>query len=62
MGLAEIQFINTYSNVPDEQIWLTYQRTGPAKDPTRLIDLSMQSGGRTFTDITQKVILKGGFY
>ena len=62
VGLAELQFINTFSNVPDEQIWLTYKRSGPAKDVTRLIDPTVHSGGRAFTDITQKVTLKGGFY
>ena len=31
VGLVEIQFINTYSNVPDAQIWLTFERSGPTK-------------------------------
>ena len=62
VGLAEIQFINTFSNVPDKQIWFTYQRSGPAKDPTRLLDPTVHSGGRVYTDIKQKATLKGGFY
>lgn len=61
-GLAEIQFTNTYSNVPDDQVYLNYTRSGAPKDITKYIDLSKPSGSGVFEDVSKKVTLQGGFY
>jgi hypothetical protein len=62
VGLVEIQFTNTYSNVPDDQVYMDYTRSGPPKDVTRLIDTEVPSGGGVFTDCNKRIVLKGGFY
>ena len=56
VGLAEIQFINTFSNVPDSQVWFNYKKN---KDTPRLND---NTGRRDYAECNQKVSLKGGFY